>query len=191
MKNVKRANSTHAEFFHIRYIGWAVTRLLAIATTVLLTGALLSATSSAQSVPPPPAPSSLIIKLAVGLSADEQAAVIAQYGGTETSTVPALRLHVVEVSADQRDQALASYQADSRVVRAELNKVRQSSATPSDPFYSQQWALPRIGWDLVFGNSIPGGSVTVAVLDTGIEASHADLFGNVIPGTSILDDRTD
>ncbi|HXT03166.1 MAG TPA: S8 family serine peptidase, partial [Casimicrobiaceae bacterium] len=187
MKNVKRANSTHAEFFHISDIGRAFTQLLAIAAMVFLAGALLSATSSAQSVPPPPATSSLIIKLAVGLSSDEQAAVIAQYGGTESSTVPALRLHVVEVGADQRDQALANYQADPRVVRAELNKVRQSSAIPSDPFYSQQWALPRIGWDLVFGNSIPGGSVTVAVLDTGIEASHADLFGNVIPGTSILD----
>jgi hypothetical protein len=187
MNNVKRANSTRTESFHVCDIGRAFTQLLAIAVMVFLAGALLSATSSAQSIPPPPATSSLIIKLSVGLSADEQAAVIAQCGGTETSTVPALRLHVVEVSADQRDQALANYQADPRVVRAELNKVRQSSAIPSDPFYSQQWALPRIGWDLVFGNSVPGGSVTVAVLDTGIEASHADLFGNVIPGTSILD----
>jgi subtilisin family serine protease len=187
MNNVKRANSTRTESFHVCDIGRAFTQLLAIAAMVFLAGALLSATSSAQSIPPPPATSSLIIKLSVGLSADEQAAVIAQCGGTETSTVPALRLHVVEVSADQRDQALANYQADPRVVRAELNKVRQSSAIPSDPFYSQQWALPRIGWDLVFGNSVPGGSVTVAVLDTGIEASHADLFGNVIPGTSILD----
>ena len=33
----------------------------------------------------------------------------------------------------------------------------------------------------------PGGSATVAILDTGVDGSHPDLDGNVVPGTSILD----
>src|SRR5207302_10758375 len=40
---------------------------------------------------------------------------------------------------------------------------------------------------LVFGSVAPGASVVVAVLDTGIDATHPDLSGNVVPGTSILD----
>ena len=34
---------------------------------------------------------------------------------------------------------------------------------------------------------MPSGSATVAVLDTGVDAGHADLAANVVPGTSILD----
>src|SRR6476620_9588277 len=187
MKNVARSNSQGAERVSAHCFRDVLRRLLVVATAILLASALLPSTSSAQPASPPTAPTSLIIKLAAGLLPDEQTAVVAQNGGIETSAVPALRLHVVEVSADELDQVMVSYSADPRVVRVELNKVRQSNAIPSDPFYSQQWALPRIGWDLVFGNSMPGGAVIVAVLDTGIEASHSDLGNNVIPGTSILD----
>jgi subtilisin family serine protease len=187
MKNVTRTNSTCAGSIYVGSFRRAVVALLAVGAAIFLSGVLAPSKSFAQPATEPPATASIIVKLAVGLSVDEQGAVIAQNGGARTSTVAALRLHVVEVSADQLDQTIANYRGDPRVVRAELNKVRQSNALPSDPFYSQQWALPRIGWDLVFGNSMPGGSITVAVLDTGIEASHADLFGNVIAGTSILD----
>ncbi len=47
--------------------------------------------------------------------------------------------------------------------------------------------MPKIGWDNVYGSVSPSGSATVAVLDTGIDGSHPDLDGNVVPGTSILD----
>ena len=53
--------------------------------------------------------------------------------------------------------------------------------------YGDQWSLPKIGWDQAYGVVNPGGSAKVAVLDTGINASHPDLAGNVVAGTSILD----
>src|SRR5207249_3748879 len=65
--------------------------------------------------------------------------------------------------------------------------TRQSQAFPTDPLYPNQWALAKIGWDQVFGAVTPTGSAVVAVLDTGVDAQHPDLAGNVIPGTSILD----
>ena len=169
------------------FIRRMATSLLALASAMLLAAVLLPAKALAQSESAPPAPSSLIVKLVPGLTIDQQAAVITRNGGVETSTVPALRLHIVDVGADQLDQALAKYQADSQVVRVEVNNVRQSNTTPSDPLYSQQWALPRIGWDLAFGSANPIANVVVAVLDTGIEGSHPDLAANVIAGTSMLD----
>ena len=162
-------------------------RLLAIVAAIFTLGLLLPSTLSAQPASDPPLPSSLIVKLASGLSADEQAAIIDRNGGIEVSAIPALRLHVVEVPTDQLDQILANYRADPQVVRAEVNNTRKATAIPSDPLYPNQWALPRINWDLVFGNAIPSASVIVAVLDTGIDATHPDLSGNIIAGTSILD----
>src|SRR5207237_2508662 len=65
--------------------------------------------------------------------------------------------------------------------------TRSAQATPNDLEYPQQWSLPAIGWDQVFGSVSPAGTATVAVLDTGVDSSHPDLAGQLAPGTSILD----
>src|SRR5262249_54078033 len=58
----------------------------------------------------------------------------------------------------------------------------------SDSLYGQQWALPKIGWDQVYGTVTTQTTVDVAVLDTGVDASHPDLVGSMSPlNNSILD----
>src|SRR5256884_6702954 len=159
----------------------------AIVVTALLTIAcalLIPTLSAAQTLSPT---SSLLVKLVDGLSAQEQADVIAPTGGVEISSIPALRLHVIQVAPADLPQVLANYQADPQVVNAEENKTRQSQAFPTDPLYPRQWALAKIGWDQVFGAVMPTGSAVVAILDTGVDAQHPDLAGDVIPGTSIFD----
>ena len=47
---------------------------------------------------------------------------------------------------------------------------REAEAVPNDPSYSEQWALPQIGWDDAYGTIAPSGSATIAVLDTGVDA---------------------
>jgi hypothetical protein len=172
---------------HASIIRQLAASMLALAAALLVIASLWPGKAFAQTDVPPPAPSSLIVKLVTGLTVDQQAAVITRNGGVEISTVPALRLHVVEVGADQLQESLARYQADAQVARVEVNAVRQSNTVPSDPMYDQQWALPKIGWDLAFGSTNPVANVVVAVLDTGIDGTHPDLAGNVIAGTSVLD----
>src|SRR5215471_3318165 len=84
--------------------------------------------------------SSLIVKLVNGLSPAEQAAVIARNGGIERSSIPALRLHTVDVPTAQLEAIRHNYESDPQVVRVEVNRTRQAEAAPSDPFYSGQWA---------------------------------------------------
>jgi subtilisin family serine protease len=159
-----------------------------IALLVTIGGGLFIVLSPEQTAMGQQVPSSsLIVKLVDGLSQAEQEAVIARNGGVETSSIPALRLHVLEVSPNDLPDTLRKYQSDTEVLSVEVNKTRQAEATPSDPLYTDQWALPKIGWDSVFGYFTPSGSATVAVLDTGVDASHPDLTGKVIAGTSILD----
>ena len=98
-------------------------------------------------------------------------------GGVETSSIPALRLHVVQVPAADLTAVTTLYQADPLVEHVEENRVRVSEAMPSDPLYANQWALPKIGWDYVFGAVDVPGAARVAILDTGIDAQHPDLAG--------------
>ncbi|GFE56990.1 S8 family serine peptidase [Geobacter sp. AOG1] len=130
---------------------------------------------------------SLVVKLVDGLTPADQAAVIARNGGAETSSVPALRLHVVTVPAADQPLVQQNYQADAQVVTVEVNKSRKAEAIPTDANYGVQWALSKIGWESVFGTVAPTGTATLALLDTGVDATHPDLAGKVIPGTSILD----
>ena len=130
---------------------------------------------------------SLIVKLVNGLTPEEKAAVIARNGGVEISSIPVLRLHIVELSLSEISRTLSRYQPDSQVQSIELNNKRKVEGTPADPLYIEQWALPKIGWDAVFGSVVPIALSTVTVLDTGVDASHADLSGSLVAGTSVLD----
>jgi len=53
---------------------------------------------------------------------------------------------------------------------------------PNDPNLSRQWAIDAMGlryaWDKTRGSS----SVTVAVIDTGVQVNHPDLAGNITSG---------
>ena len=72
-------------------------------------------------------------------------------------------------------------------------RVKALAYVPNDPlFATSQWYLKSAqpsairadaAWDVTKGGSIPATSpVVVAVLDTGIRASHPDLVGKLVPG---------
>ena len=84
---------------------------------------------------------------------------------------------------------------DPRIKAAEPNCILRAPrfAIPSDPFFSAQWAHRNTGqfngaagadvgstvaWDLQTGVA----SVTIAILDEGVDVDHPDLLANIVPG---------
>jgi subtilisin family serine protease len=82
-------------------------------------------------------------------------------------------------------EKVGKYRQRSDVAYAEPNYVRQATlAAPNDPGFSALWGLSSIdavpGWSLYPGAFMGGPSPPIAVVDTGVNASHPDLYGKVL-----------
>ncbi|MEP6681454.1 MAG: S8 family serine peptidase, partial [Chloroflexota bacterium] len=131
----------------------------------------------------PAASRAYIISFASGSTTAAQLATLAAVGATPDSSIPQLHMY----GALLTDAAVSTLLADPSVARVDLDRTRAAEAVPSDASYADQWSLPKIGWDSLYGAAAIAGTARVAVLDTGIDGSHPDLDGVVVPGTSILD----
>ena len=74
--------------------------------------------------------------------------------------------------------------ADPTVVAADVDRVVHVAGTP-DPLQSQQWGLTALSAETVWAAGDASGQV-VAVIDTGVDASHPDLAAVVRPGKDFV-----
>ena len=78
------------------------------------------------------------------------------------------------------------------VTWAEVDRPVRAMRTPNDPLAVQQWALSTVhapaAWNVETGRR---NHVLVAVLDTGVDASHPDLTGHVRAGADFIDGDAD
>ena len=125
-----------------------------------------------------------VVTFAPGTSASARTRLLVAAGADVVDLIAPLRIAVIRVR--DGSSVVAALRGEDGVNRVELDRVRATDAEPSDRHYRDQWSLTRIGWDHVYGGGEPSGSAIVAVLDTGVDARHPDLSGQLVPGTSLL-----
>jgi subtilisin family serine protease len=141
----------------------------------------------------------LIVRFEPGVSAAERAAIRDEAGTEFERTLPVSGMQLLD---PERGQGLAAaeraLERQDGVLYAEPNAIRRASLRPDDVHYSLLWGMENTGqsidgtvgsadadtdagdaWDAGIG-----GGVTVAVIDSGVDQSHADLAANtwVNPG---------
>jgi subtilisin family serine protease len=135
---------------------------------------LAPATASAATCPTSSqAATSLIVRFAA-VSGAKRAHVLAHSHARVVGRVGRTGMRVLRVKNAAR--ALRQLSRSRAVVWAEPNRRMCVSMTPSDPFYAIfQWDMPVIGmpqaWDITRGDP----SVSIGVVDTGVDGTHPDL----------------
>lgn len=136
----------------------------------------------------------LLVKFKAAASEQNKKSVHVRRGGTLVKEFSRLHLHHVKLKKGVSvEEALKAYRAEPEVEYAEPNFVYSALQQPNDPKFTELWALRNTGqtggapgadieataaWDLTTGS----GDVVVAIIDTGIDYNHADLWANVWMG---------
>lgn len=145
-------------------------------------------------------PGELIVRFKSTLALSSGKLKIAQYGSTiaqQMTLTNKKTFMVVKIKAGESiHQVYARYKSDPNVASVSYNYIFRLLATPNDPSFGQQWGLNNTGqtvngvagtatsdmkltsaWDVRLNGDCS--SVIVAVLDQGINYTHADLAANI------------
>jgi thermitase len=88
-------------------------------------------------------------------------------------------------------QLIRAFKRSPYVEYAEPNYIAHAFITPNDSYWGSQWGMTKIGapsaWDISTGSS----SVTVAIVDSGVDLFHPDLSGKLVSGYDFVNDDSE
>jgi subtilisin family serine protease len=125
-----------------------------------------------------------------GLPAEELDKLAGAEGG-KARRITSHGLYVIELPPQASEKAVAARLANNPHLKfAEMDRLVAPSFAPNDPYTGSQWHLAKIGasaaWDAALGSG-----VTIAILDTGVDATHPDLAGSIVAGWNFYNNSAD
>lgn len=144
-------------------------------------------------VPQGPAQDHILVKFKNGVSSDKKDGILNNHGMSVINEIKQIGLKIVSIPQDLSPEEAAQdlmYDNGSDVAYAEPDQAIPASFIPNDPYYTSEWHLPVISapqaWDVQQGKP----SVTVAILDTGVDCTHPDLATHCVPGWNVYDNTS-
>ena len=114
-------------------------------------------------------------------------------GATQRSEIRGIAARVIRAPKASADLLKGELARDANIEYVEPDFIAQALGTSNDPYFVQgsQWHLSKIqaptAWDTTTGSS----SQVVAVIDSGLRASHPDLVGKVLVGYDFVANDND
>jgi len=122
-------------------------------------------------------PDEIIVKFKQGVTGERKKALVREHGAVLKQASYRSAFTVVEIPHGTVGEKVSAFTKNPDVLYAEPNYILSASQVPDDEYYSYQWNFPAINvdraWDVSTGND-----VIVAVLDSGVNTTGWDGFGN-------------
>ncbi|WP_051906442.1 S8 family serine peptidase [Methylomarinum vadi] len=129
----------------------------------------------------------ILVKPRAGLPANEFKNILKRSNARAIEAIGALKVHVISVPENAEEAVVRALSKNPHIEFAELDMaVEPSEMIPNDPKFSSAWHLPKIQAPTAWETSIADG-ITIAVLDTGVDATHPDLSGKLLAGWNAVD----
>ena len=132
----------------------------------------------------------LLVMPRAGLSDTDFAKVLSPHGG-KARRIGKSDLHIVDLPAGKSEKAvLALLEHHPQLKFAELDRKVLPTLSANDPYIGSEWHVPKVrlstAWDVAMGNG-----VTIAILDSGVLATHVDLSANLVAGWNTYSSTAD
>ncbi|MEB3222900.1 MAG: S8 family serine peptidase [Candidatus Sericytochromatia bacterium] len=99
--------------------------------------------------------------------------------------------NTVTLASRDRQADIRRLAADRNVEFVEPDMPVTALYTPNDPDLAVQWGLAKIAAPAAWDTSKGEGGPIIAVIDTGVNATHPDLVGQVLPGKDFVNNDND
>lgn len=176
----------------------SVNRLISTLFAILAIALALGFASSGSSAPPAQGASFVPDEVLVKFRPEAPPGVLTDVAGTHhiSAAQPIAGIGVTRLklsaSSGGAEAVVSALNHNPNVEYAELNYIASTVTTPNDPYFTGgfQWNLVKTqapsAWDITTGSP----SVSVAVLDTGVDLTHPDLQGKVVASVNFSDSTT-
>ena len=161
-----------------------------LATLVVALGAALLPAQAFAADEAQWVPGRLLVQPRTGLSEAEFDKIIKKQGGKQVGKIEGINVRVIQLPPQASEKAVEALLKNNKHLKfAERDMIVRPEGTANDTYYSSAWHLPKIGattaWDVTTGDN-----VVIAVLDSGVDATHPDLAGRLIPGWNFYDNNS-
>ncbi|WP_426161560.1 S8 family serine peptidase [Pseudoduganella sp. R-34] len=135
------------------------------------------------------APGRILVEPQAGLTADEFAKDLKGHGAGKAQKLGQSNIHIIDVPHGSERAIANKLKHNPHFKFAELDQRVEVSATTNDPYLGSEWHIGKIGASAAWDKT-QGGNITIAILDSGVDASHPDFSGRLVAGYNTYDNNT-
>lgn len=162
----------------------------ALAALVLALGASFAPVQASAADEAQWVPGRLLVQPRAGLSEAEFDKIIKKQGGKQVGKIDGINVRIIQLPPQASEKAVEALLKNNKHLKfAERDMLLKPEVAADDPYYASAWHLPKIGaptaWDVTQGEN-----VTIAILDSGVDATHPDLASRLVPGWNFYDNNS-
>ena len=133
----------------------------------------------------------ILVETRAGLKDGDLAKILSRHGGRSSNRMQKIQVHVVKLPADADERtAVELLKRNPHIKSAEIDKLIAPEQVGNDTYYASAWHLPKIQAPLAWDSAL-GTGVTIAILDSGVDAMHPDLKSKMVSGWNFFDGNAD